>query len=365
MFMGGPQKQLNEEVRRMVTRVGINGYGTIGKRVADAVAAQSDMEVVGVTKTGPSFGCDLAVRKGYPLFCTFDDAGKIAAFSESGYQCNGGLSDLLAGCDIIIDCSPGKVGAENLAKYMAAGVKSIFQGGEKHDLTGRSYSSSANHSENLGVDCTRVVSCNTTGLSRTLVPLQEHCADRGGISVNCVMIRRAADPGDSSKGPINAIKPVLKVPSHHGPDLMTVSPEIDITSLAVAVPTTIMHVHAITVNLPAGHGLDTEKVIAMWDSAARVLVMNGADTRITTTAEVMELARDIGRTWGDLHEIFVWEDGVSLQSDTLYYFQAIHQESDVIPENVDAIRALMSSEADWRASVDRTDAAIAQFNGLS
>ncbi|RLF70403.1 MAG: glyceraldehyde-3-phosphate dehydrogenase, partial [Thermoplasmata archaeon] len=38
----------------MKVKVGINGYGTIGKRVADAVAAQSDMEIVGVTKTRPS-----------------------------------------------------------------------------------------------------------------------------------------------------------------------------------------------------------------------------------------------------------------------------------------------------------------------
>ena len=51
---------------------------------------------------------------------------------------------------------------------------------------------------------------------------------------------------------------------------------------------------------------------------------------------------------GDLHEIFVWEDGVKLDGDTLYYFQAIHQESDVIPENADAIRALMGTEADWK-----------------
>ncbi len=178
------------------------------------------------------------------------------------------------------------------------------------------------------------------------------------------MIRRAADPGDSGKGPINAIKPVLKVPSHHGPDVMTVRNDIDITSLAVAVPTTIMHVHAITVTLPQGHGLSTESILDMWKNTPRVLIMNGANTRITSTAEVMELARDIGRTWGDLHEIFVWEDGVSLQGDTLYYFQAIHQESDVIPENVDAIRALMDSEADWKASAAKTDSAIARFNGL-
>jgi glyceraldehyde-3-phosphate dehydrogenase (NAD(P)) len=341
----------------MTIRVAINGYGTIGKRVADAVAAQNDMEIVGVTKTRPSFGCDLAVRKGYPLFCTFDDVDRIAAFAKSGYDCHGGISDLLSLCDVVVDCSPGKVGSANKDLYNMAGVKWIFQGGEKHEMTELSYTSCANHQQNLNAQGTRVVSCNTTGLARTLVPLLETCGD---ISVECTMIRRAADPGDSSKGPLNAIKPVLKVPSHHGPDLMTVEPKIKINSLAVAVPTTIMHTHAITVTLPQGHGLDTEKVLALWRSRPRIIIMNGAETGITTTAEVMEFARDIGRTWGDLHEIFVWEDGVKVVDNTLYYFQAIHQESDVVPENVDAIRALMGSESDWLASVEKTDNAISQ-----
>ena len=79
----------------MVVKVAINGYGTIGKRVADAIDAQDDMEIVGVTKTRPSFGCDLAVRKGYPLYCTYDSDEKIAAFAPAGYDCKGGLSDLL------------------------------------------------------------------------------------------------------------------------------------------------------------------------------------------------------------------------------------------------------------------------------
>lgn len=347
-------------MRDMSIKVAINGYGTIGKRVADAVACQDDMEIIGVTKTRPSFGCDLAVRKGYPLYCTFDDEDKISAFAKAGYDCNGGLSDLLSVADIVVDCSPGKLGAENKAKYQKAGVKWIFQGGEKHEMTGLSYTSCANHIENLNKEGTRVVSCNTTGLSRTLVPLYDAC---GSLKVECTMIRRAADPGDSKKGPINAIKPVLKVPSHHGPDVMTVKPEIEINSLAVAVPTTIMHVHSIVATLPEGHGLTTESIIEMWKSSPRVIVMNGSDTGITTTAEVMEFARDIGRTWGDLHEIFVWEDGVKLVGNNLYYFQAIHQESDVIPENIDAIRALMGTETDWEKSVSKTDAAIsAMFN---
>ena len=345
----------------MVVKVAINGYGTIGKRVADAVDAQDDMEIVGVTKTRPAFGCDLAVKKGYPIYCTYDDEAKISAFAEAGYECHGGLSDLLSIADIVVDCSPGKVGASNMEKYRAAKIKWIFQGGEKHALTGLSYTSSANHKENLNAEGTRVVSCNTTGLSRTLVPLYEHC---GSLSVECTMIRRAADPGDSSKGPINAIKPVLKVPSHHGPDVMTVKPEIQINSMAVAVPTTIMHVHVIVAQLPEGHGLDTDKVLDMWSNEPRIIQMNGSETGITTTAEVMEFSRDIGRKWGDLHEIFVWKDGVKLSGNTLYYFQAIHQESDVIPENVDAIRALTGIEDDWRKSVAKTDDAIARYNHI-
>ena len=342
----------------MSIKVAINGFGTIGKRVADAVDAQDDMVIVGVTKTGPSFGCDLAVKKGFPLYCTFDDADRIARFAEQGYECHGGLADLLAIADVVVDCSPGKLGAENLAKYEKAGIKYMFQGGEKHALTGLSYTSSANHAENLNAQGTRVVSCNTTGLSRTLVPLYEHC---GSLKVECTMIRRAADPGDSNKGPINAIKPVLKVPSHHGPDVMTVKPEIEINSLAVAVPTTIMHMHSIIADLPEGHGLTTDSILAMWRQTPRVIIMHGEHNRITTTAEVMEMARDIGRKWGDLHEIFVWEDGVKLVGDRLYYFQAIHQESDVIPENVDCIRALMGVESDWRNSVAKTDESISQY----
>ncbi len=342
-------------------KVAINGFGTIGKRVADAVDAQEDMIVIGVTKTGPSFGCELAVKKGFPLFCTSDEKESINKFKEEGYECKGGISDLLNLCDVVVDCSPGKLGKSNLEKYKSAEVKYIFQGGEKHELTGLSYTSSANHLENLNASGTRVVSCNTTGLSRTLVPLYELC---GSLKVECTMIRRSADPGDSSKGPINAIKPVLKVPSHHGPDVMTIKPEIEINSLAVAVPTTIMHVHSIVADLPEDHGLSTDSILNIWKNTPRVIIMNGVKDKISTTAEVMEMARDIGRKWGDLHEIFVWEDGVKLVNNRLYYFQAIHQESDVIPENIDCIRALMGTESDWKKSVKKTDLAISKYYNI-
>ena len=55
---------------------------------------------------------------------------------------------------------------------------------------------------------------------------------------------------------------------------------------------------------------------------------------------------------------------MKLVGDRLYYFQAIHQESDVIPENIDCIRALMGTESDWRVSVAKTDRAISDYYGL-
>ena len=126
MFIGSLQTPAEYRKRFRGTsvnaiKVAINGYGTIGKRVADAVDAQDDMEVVGVTKTAPSFGCNLAVKKEFPLYCTSDETKRISSFSESHFECCGGLSNLLSIADVVIDCSPGNVGSDNLSKYQEIG----------------------------------------------------------------------------------------------------------------------------------------------------------------------------------------------------------------------------------------------------
>ena len=59
-------------------RVGVNGYGTIGKRVATAVAAQDDMELVGVTKTRPNFEALSAIRKGYDIYVPDESVKAVA-----------------------------------------------------------------------------------------------------------------------------------------------------------------------------------------------------------------------------------------------------------------------------------------------
>ena len=49
-------------------RVAVNGYGVIGKRVADAVALQDDMVLVGVSDVVTDYRVRVAVERGYRVY---------------------------------------------------------------------------------------------------------------------------------------------------------------------------------------------------------------------------------------------------------------------------------------------------------
>jgi glyceraldehyde-3-phosphate dehydrogenase (NAD(P)) len=59
-----------------------------------------------------------------------------------------------------------------------------------------------------------------------------------------------------------------------------------------------------------------------------------------------------------MYEVVVWEDGVRVVGKMLYYYQAVHQESDVVPENVDCIRSMCKMEEDASASISKTNKAL-------
>jgi glyceraldehyde-3-phosphate dehydrogenase (NAD(P)) len=331
--------------------VAVNGYGTIGKRVADAVSAQDDMKIVGVSKTKPDFEARMAVEKGYDLYISIPEREKL--FQDAGIEISGTVDEMLDEADIIVDCTPEGIGAKNLEKYKELGIKAIFQGGEKHDNVGLSFNSLANYSDSYGKDYTRVVSCNTTGLTRTLKPINDLC---GIKKVRAVMVRRGGDPSQVNKGPINAVVPnPPTVPSHHGPDLKTVLYGVDINTMALLVPTTLMHQHNIMVELK--NPVEVDEIIAELENTSRVLLVKASEG-IGSTAEVMEYAKELGRSRNDLFEIPVWQESLNVVDGELYYMQAVHQESDVVPENVDAIRAMLEMEEDNNKSIEKTNKAM-------
>ena len=335
----------------MRVRVAINGFGTIGKRVADAVAKQPDMELVGVAKTRPSYEARRALEKGYSLYVT--GQGKPEDFSSVGLSVAGTIQDLLRNVDIVVDAAPDKIGRENRKLYEAAGLRAIFQGGEKADVADASFNALANYAACRGKRMLRVVSCNTTGIARAAAVLRE----RWGVDHwEVTLVRRAADPAETKKGPINGIMPTFHLPSHHGPDVQTILPDLHIATTAVVVPTTLMHVHVNHVRLTLAPK-DTAEVLDAFRGTPRFRVFAPWE-HVDGTPQVMEYARDRGLGFNDMMENVLWDEGFRLDGRDAYFFQAIHQESIVVPENVDAIRASLELETDGRASIAKTDRAL-------
>ena len=196
-------------------RVAVNGFGVIGKRVADAVVAQDDMILAGVAEVTSDYRLRVAVERGYSVFAALDSARR--AMETGGIPVAGMIDELLGRADIVIDCTPKGVAAKNKERYQAAGVKAIWHGGEKHELAGFSFVAQVNYAGALHRDFARVVSCNTTALSRVMFALHQ----RGWVKrVRAVLLRRGTDPWESHlNGMINTVVPEMNVPSHQGPDV--------------------------------------------------------------------------------------------------------------------------------------------------
>ena len=333
----------------MTVKVAVNGFGTIGKRVAEAVLKQDDMELVGVTKTRPDYLAMLASKLGL-LYVPQD---RLEKFKKAGIEVQGTLEELLEKADVVVDATPGGVGKEYKPLYEKAGVKAIFQGGEKHDVAGFSFSTLCNYEEAEGKQFVRVVSCNTTGLLRLICTLRKYFKVK---SVRATIVRRGADPHETKRGPIDAIVPnPVTLPSHHGVDVRTVLPDLDIQTTAVVVPTTLMHTHILNIKLEGN--VTREDVLRALEEAPRILVIPSELSGVKDTAKIIELARDVGRKRHDLYELAVYEESVTVEGDELFLMQAVHQESIVTPENVDAIRAMFGL-ASREESIKKTDQSL-------
>ncbi|GAB3024068.1 type II glyceraldehyde-3-phosphate dehydrogenase [Natronobiforma cellulositropha] len=343
-------------------RVGITGYGTIGKRVADAVALQPDMTVSGVAKASPDYAAVGALEAGYSLYAV-DEAG-AEAFRAVGLEVTGDLAALVEASDVVVDATPAGVGAENRRLYERYDTPALFQGGEDASVADVSFNARANYEEAVDAEYVRVVSCNTTGLSRVVAPLEETF---GIEKVRATLVRRGGDPSQTTRGPINDIVPSpVSLPSHHGPDVRTVFPDLEIDTVGLTVPTTLMHVHAVNVTLEDVPDSSAAVRDRFADEDRLLLVPEYAG--IDGTGQLKDLALDAGRSRGDVWENAIWEASISLSGRDCYFIQAIHQESDVVPENVDAIRAVtghLGSSESQALTNETLGIGVSQFSGRS
>lgn len=332
-------------------RVGIVGYGVIGKRVASAVAGQEDMEVAGVADVLTDWRMRAAARAGFPLYGATPDHAE--AMRRAGLPVEGDQAALLGRLEVVVDCTPKRIAAKNVETYRRRGVKFILQGGEKHEATGHSFAAEANYASALGRDATRVVSCNTTSVVRTLTALK-----RAGLlrRARGTLLRRATDPWESHLGGImNTLVPEEEIPSHQGPDAQTVDPELDVVTVAIKVPETIGHLHSWVVQL-ARHA-SREEVLDAFRTSSRIVFVEARDG-LPAPNVIKEMTADLGRPHGDLYEVALWSDTLMVEGEELFYNYMVDNQAIVIPETVDAIRALTGREREAVASIARTNAVL-------
>lgn len=329
-------------------KVGVVGYGVIGQRLADGVALQKDMELIGVADVAPTLAVQALKEKGMPYNFYNAMAENNEILEKAGIPISGSLEDLVRKADVILDATSAGVGAKNKELYLKHGKKAIFQGGEKNSVADVFFHGYANYEKGIGKQFLKLTSCNTTGLIRSV-----DCLDRryGIKKVAITIIRRVADPGDYHRGLTNALQ-VDKAPSHQAVDLMTIMPHVEATGILIHTPVT--HGHIITVLATPKKKISREQALECFKQHDRIRVVSIA-AGFLGNASLFRYARDLGNPRGDMYEIAVWEDSVVESGNDIMYAINIPQEAVTIPETIDGIRATAGMETDRLKAVAQTN----------
>lgn len=329
-------------------RVGVVGYGVIGQRLTDGVAFQDDMELVGIADVAPTLAIRALVERGMPykLFCAIPE--KASDLEAIGVPISGMFEDLLNKVDVILDATPGGIGAKNREIYQEKGIKAIFQGGEKGEVADVFFHGYANYEKGLGKNFLKLTSCNTTGLIRAV-----DCLDRAvGIEkVAITIIRRYADPGDTHRGLVDSLM-LTPIPNHQAVDLMTIMPHVNATGLLVHAPVT--HGHVITILATPKKVITKKQIINEFMQHPRIRVVKISEGFNTNTA-MFNYGRFLGHPRGDMYEIAVYEETIGFSGKDVMFAISIPQESVTIPETIDGIRACMRLQTERLEAVGLTN----------
>ena len=224
-----------------VKRVFVNGYGSIGSRIAQFISDDNDIEVAGVGKYSPDEKVADAISRGFNVYVP---KSKMEGFKK--FNISGTIEEIVPKCDLIIDASPGGLGYENKKNvYEPANARAIFQGGEK--ITGEKsvaqfiFNSRVNYEKAFERQFIMQGSCNVTGMGKIIQPLKEKYGKRIK-RLDATLLRRWADLEDS-KTPIKDSIEWTRKP-HHDEDVKSyMGADTPLFIRVFKVPTRQMHVH--------------------------------------------------------------------------------------------------------------------------
>lgn len=325
--------------------VAVNGFGTIGKRVAEAITKHPKLKLIGIGKYTPDQDAKLANASNFNIFVPKDS---VKNFESKGIEVDGTVDEMIDMCNIVIDASADGKGIENKQKiYTPKNKNAIFQGGEEAEVADVSFNARSNFDEAFKKQFIRVVSCNTTGYCRLIKPLLESYKIK---YINAFLIRRGADLNDAKGSALNSVE--WKAHSHHADDVKSVLGDMPISSVAFKIPHTHSHINSVHI-LFDGQIPTKDELIEIFSKESRIAVLNNA----TSSSQIVEAARDLGLSRNDTYVAALLANTIEVNDGGVFFSFSVPQESIVVPENLDAIVA-QSNLMNRKESMKLTDESL-------
>lgn len=330
-----------------MVKVFINGFGTIGRRVASGVAKDKEFQFIGVAKYRPDERVKEAYEQHFDVYVPDENTG---AFRDAGYKVAGTVKQGIDASDIVIDAAKDGAGYDNkMSYYIPMSKMAIFQGGEdrfgERSVADMIHNSRVNYDKAFGKKYVIQGSCNVTGLGRIMQPLIERYGDEIR-RFDATLLRRWADLEDRKE--VRDSVEWDRDP-HHQYDVGDFIKAHPLYVDVYKVPTRMMHMHQLYVrfkNKSPAKGQVTE----LFEKEFGVVVLQKAEG----TAEIRKKAMELGFAYGDTCMVHIHADVMKTQDDTLKIMYSDDQTGIVAPENHLLLQA-MTLGRDRKEAIERTD----------
>ena len=315
-------------------RVFVNGYGSIGSRIAQFIIGDTDIEVIGIGKYSPDDKVNDAISRGFGVYVP---KNKVEEFKN--FKIAGTIDEALEKCDLVIDATPGGTGYTNKKNlYEPKNIKAIFQGGEK--ITGDKavadfiFNSRVNYDSAFDKKYAMQGSCNVTGMGRILQPLKEKYGKKIK-RFDATLLRRWADLEDSKTEVKDTIEWTRK--PHHNDDVKSyMGKDTPLFIRAFKIPTRQMHVHLMDIRFNEAAPTSSE-ILELYKNEYGVATLYNA----RGTKDIRDFAETTKFSFKDTNMIHIHADMLEIQDDVVKITYSDDQTGIVVPENHLLMQAML------------------------
>lgn len=326
--------------------VGLMGYGSQGRRIAEAIRHQTDVNLIGVGLNKPDLSAKMAHENEYPLYAIDPEA-----FQEHDINIKGSVTELLSKTEVVVDATPAGIGEENKARlYNKQDCKVIFQGGERFDVaTIPVFLSHINYESAHNVKYLRIPYPYTVSTVRVLEPIDTTFGVKGFSST---FVLAGSEPNRAISGPLDTIIP--KSTEH----LRILKEEMEKLRFrprmlsAFRIPTLLLSAQSILIELEST--VSKEDITTLLRAQPRIELV---PAELQATDMIFEFLRRRRHTQGDVYEICVWENQIECEKHYVKLVFAFNNHCVQTPHIIDAIRAL-TTDIEQAESEKRTNTAL-------